>query len=112
MDQRIEFTRSRFYKKNDNCYVEQKNNSVIRATVGYLRYEGPEACRVLHEIYDSLRLLVNFFHPSAKLNEKTGNGSKASKRYDTPKTPYQRVIDSDAVSPEVKEVLCSSSHFG
>jgi len=104
-EQCIEFTRSRFYKKNDNCYVEQKNNSVIRATVGYLRYEGPQACRILNEIYDSLRLLVNFFHPSAKLTQKTRNGSKVSKRYDTPKTPYQRVLDSDAVSPEVKQTL-------
>jgi len=36
----ITFTRrSRPYKKNDSCYVEQKNWSIVRRTVGYLRYE-------------------------------------------------------------------------
>ena len=36
----IIFTRSRSYKKNDNCFVEQKNDSVVRRIVGYYRFEG------------------------------------------------------------------------
>lgn len=104
-DQSIEFTRSRFYRKNDNCHIEQKNNAVIRHTVGYLRYEGADACEILNEVYDSLRLLVNFFYPSAKLIEKTRRGSQVHKRYDTPKTPYQRVLENTHIEATVKQQL-------
>lgn len=34
-ENKITFTRGRKYKKNDNCYVEQKNYSIVRQFVGY-----------------------------------------------------------------------------
>ena len=37
-DEKITFTRSRSYKKNDSCHVEQKNGNVVRRLVGYDRY--------------------------------------------------------------------------
>lgn len=101
----FEFTRSRFYKKNDNCYAEQKNDTVVRRWVGYLRYEGEEHCPLLNELYDTLRLLVNFFYPQRKLIEKQRLGSKVRKRYDTPQTPYQRVMASEAVDEQKKSAL-------
>jgi len=35
----LKFTRSRPNKKNDNAYIEQKNWTYVRKTVGYLRYD-------------------------------------------------------------------------
>ena len=101
----IEFTRSRPYRKNDNCFVEQKNNSVVRRYAGYLRYDTEEELKLLNELYRHLRLFVNFFQPSMKLIRKTRQGSKVKKTYDAPQTPYQRLLASVDVSEIVKQKL-------
>jgi hypothetical protein len=101
----ITFTRARGYHKNDNCYVEQKNYTVVRRSVGYMRHDTSEELEVVNNLYKSLRLYVNFFTPSMKMLEKTRDGAKVSKRYDTPSTPYQRVMRSSYVSVEAKERL-------
>ncbi len=69
--QKITFTRSRPYRKNDNCFVEQKNSSVVRRTVGYARHDTPEELELLNELYSRLRLYTNYFQPVMKLVEKT-----------------------------------------
>lgn len=99
---RITFTRSRAYRKNDNCYVEQKNYSIVRKAVGYVRYDTDEEVACLNELYRHLRLFTNFFQPVMKLVKKTRVGSKVKKTYDTPQTPYQRVLDSSHVPEERK----------
>lgn len=104
----IIFTRSRPYRKNDSCFVEEKNNSVIRRSVGYARFESEEALCALNALYDRLRLLVNFFFPSVKLLEKSRDGSKLYRKYDAPTTPYQRLLASDKVSVEAKQLLTST----
>ena len=38
--ERIELTRCRPYRKNDQAHVEQKNGEIVRRMVGYRRYEG------------------------------------------------------------------------
>lgn len=101
----ITFTRSRPYKKNDQAHVEEKNGSVIRNLIGYDRYEGLEATQALNDVYDCLRLWVNFFQPSMKLVEKHRVGSKVHKKYDQPQTPYQRVQASPDTSDENKLAL-------
>ncbi len=101
----ITFTRSRPYKKNDQAYVEQKNWSVVRQFVGYDRFEGRVAYRRLESLHNVLHLYINFFQPVMKLTTKERVGSKVQKRYDTAKTPYQRVLDSDQVADEVKHRL-------
>lgn len=98
----ITFTRSRPYRKNDTCYVEQKNWSIVRRYAGYGRYEGEAACQCLNELYSVLREYVNFFLPSMKLVEKTRDGARVRRRYDTPKTPYRRVLESPDVPRAVK----------
>ena len=92
-DKKITFTRSRPYRKNDGCFVEQKNWSVVRQNVGYLRYDTDAEVVVLNELYGHLRLYVNFFQPQMKLVEKTRTGAKVHKRYDRARTPYQRLFD-------------------
>ena len=96
----ITFTRSRPYRKNDNCFVEQKNNSLVRRTVGYLRYDTDEELAKLNELYENLNLSVNFFYPSMKLIEKMRKGSKVKKKYDVPRTPCQRLLESEYI-PEI-----------
>ncbi|MCR4397757.1 MAG: ISNCY family transposase, partial [Firmicutes bacterium] len=101
----VTFTRSRAGKKNDNCYVEQKNWSVVRRLAGYGRLETDKELNVLNQIYDVARLYHNFFQPSLKLLSKERLGAKVIKRYDEAKTPYQRALASDQVEQNVKERL-------
>jgi hypothetical protein len=102
LDEQITFTRSRPYKKNDQAHVEQKNWSVVRHTVGYDRWETEQELALLQSIYDDLRLYINFFQPSFKLIAKERIGNKTIKRYDTAKTPYQRVLERNDISLEAK----------
>ena len=94
----ITFTRSRSYKKNDSCYVEQKNWSMVRRLVGYDRYNSHAALEVLNHLYTVLRLYVNFFQPTMKLVAKTRQGAKVHKVYDTASTPYQRLLESGVLT--------------
>lgn len=104
-ENKITFTRARPYRKNDNCFVEQKNYSVVRRAVGYRRHDTEEELGVLNQLYDHLRLYTNFFQPVMKLIEKTRTGSKVKKRYDRARTPYKRVVESGFVPQQAKEVL-------
>jgi len=104
-EQKITFTRSRPYQKNDNCFVEQKNYSVVRKSVGYMRYDTEAELILLNKLYSYLRLYTNFFQPSMKLIEKTRIGSKIKKRYDTPTTPYRRLLDSSTIEQKTKTEL-------
>lgn len=101
----ITFTRTRAYRKNDNCFVEQKNYSVVRRNVGYLRYDTEDELKTLNELYKYLRLYTNFFQPVMKLKEKTRIGSKVIKRYDMARTPYRRVVESKYIDGAVKRKL-------
>jgi len=101
----ITFTRSRAGNKNDGCYVEQKNWSIVRRTVGYARYDTDEEVDILNQIYDVLRLYVNMFQPVAKLISKERQGAKVKKIYDTPRTPCQRLLESPDIPEEVKVQL-------
>jgi hypothetical protein len=103
--EKITFTRSRPYRKNDSCFVEQKNYSIVRRAVGYLRYDTEEELGTLNALYRHLRLYTNFFQPTMKLIEKTRIGSKVIKKYDKPLTPYRRVLACPDVSAEDKQAL-------
>ena len=98
LEEKITFTRSRPYRKNDQAHVEQKNWSVVRHTVGYDRLESEEEQLLLDEIYADLRFYVNFFQPVLKLVEKKYVDGKVIKKYDQAITPYRRVLASDNVA--------------
>ena len=99
------FTRSRSHKKNDNCFVEQKNDSVVRRIVGYYRFEGEAARMVMADLYEQYNKLVNFFFPSMKIISKQRIDAKVIKKYDAAKTPYCRLMESSDVSEAVKADL-------
>lgn len=99
----LRFSRSRPYKKNDNCYVEQKNWFSIRKNLGYLRFDTKEEIDLLNDLYrNELRLYNNFFLPRMKLKEKIRMGSKVHRKYYPAKTPYQYLMESDQI-PEAKK---------
>jgi len=101
----ITFTRSRAYRKNDSCFVEQKNYSIVRRAVGYLRYDTGEELGLLNELYLYLGYYTNYFQPVVKLIEKTRNGSRVIKKYDAATTPYRRVLGHEDITGNIKEQL-------
>ena len=103
--EQITFTRSRPSKKNDNCYVEQKNWTMVRKTVGYLRYETEDELLLLNQLYSLLRLYTNFFQPVTKLVFKERVNSKVKKHYDEAKTPLMRVLDASSIDDSIKQSL-------
>lgn len=102
----VQLTRSRSYRKDDNAHVEQKNWTHVRQWFGYHRLEKQRIVPLMNKLYTAeWRLFHNFFCPSVKLIEKKRVASKTIKRYDMPKTPYQRVLESPEVSSARKQAL-------
>src|SRR5882757_5334124 len=104
-EQKLEVTRSRAYKKNDQAFVEQKNGAVVRRLMGYGRFDGLETARTMGRLYAAARRYVNFFQPSFKLKDKRREGAKVIKRYHAPSTPYQRALAHPKVTAVVKKRL-------
>lgn len=89
--QRLQFTRGRPYKKDDNAHIEQKNWTHVRKLLGYVRYDSAAALTAINAVYADLRLLQNLFLPSVKLQRKERVGARVRRRYDAPQTPLDRV---------------------
>jgi hypothetical protein len=103
--QKITFTRGRAGKKNDGCFVEQKNYSVVRRAVGYARYDSPAQQRLLNTLYAHLRLYTNYFQPVMKLVSKERIGAKVKKTYDPPQTPYRRLLAAPGITQPMRQRL-------
>ncbi|MCK4558328.1 MAG: integrase [Calditrichia bacterium] len=100
------FTRARAYHKNDNAHIEGKNWTHIRQYLGYQRFENIELVDMLNDLYTKeWNLYFNFFIPYVKLVDKQRVGSKIIKKHDTPKTPFQRILESEQVSEKIKSKL-------
>jgi hypothetical protein len=110
---KIAFTRSRPYKKDDNAHIEQKNRTHVRQILGYLRYDTMPVIDAINELYKhELRIFQNYFQPSVKLIKKITIGSKVKKIYDDPKTPFQRLINSQkGHTPAVNDFYNLAKHF-
>ena len=104
-DQRIQLSRSRPYRKNDNAWVEQKNWTHVRKVVGYGRFDNTTELRLLNDIYAVLRLYTNFFLPTIKLASKTRVKGRIKRTYGQPRTPYQRVMESQQVPHKTRQQL-------
>jgi hypothetical protein len=104
--EKLEFTRSRPSRKNDNAYIEQKNWTHVRKILGYLRYDSFAELRIINDLYrGDLRLYKNFFQPVMKLKSKERIGGSVKRKYDIPKTPYQRLMDSGQISEQTRKQL-------
>src|SRR3979411_1093273 len=104
-EQKLEVTRSRAYKKNDQAFVEQKNGAVVRRLMGYGRFDGVETVRVMGRPHAAARLYVTFFQPSFKLKEKRREGAKVIKRFHPPSTPDERALAHPKLAETVKQRL-------
>jgi hypothetical protein len=105
-DEPVEFTRSRPYRKNDNAHVEQKNWTHVRQLFGYHRLDNTDMIKYMNALYrKEWSQYQNFFIPNSKLISKERVGAKYKKIYDTPKTAYQRVLESSFVDDTAKEKL-------
>ncbi len=104
--EKIIFTRSRSYHKNDQAHIEGKNYESVRRVVGYGRIEDPTLVDMWNDIYQNEhRLLTNFFYPTMKLKDKKRVDAKIIKHHGVARTPYERILASPTVSEETKQRL-------
>lgn len=105
----MSISRSRFYRKNDNAHVEQKNGSVVRELFGELRLDcqdlEPDLMRLEAEWSD----YCNFFRPTkmiiAKTKKPDGKGYIRKYQPGGPRTPYQRVLESGVLDEDSAKAL-------
>jgi transposase InsO family protein len=91
-ENKIVFTRSRPYKKDDNAHIEQKNWTNVRKLLGWDRYDSEESLNLINDLYrNEIRIYLNLFMPSVKLIKSERIGSRIRKMYDKPKTPFERL---------------------
>src|SRR5579863_703399 len=103
----IHMTRGRPYRKNDQAYVEQKNGAIVRRLIGYGRYSSPAALQQLARVYRLTRQYGNFFQPVSKVIAKVRIGARVIKRYDTARTPYQRLMAADTLDATQRRALAA-----
>lgn len=105
-EEKIEYTRSRPNHSNDNMHVEERNGHVIRRIVGYQTLNCPEAAIALNKLYDVLTPYLLHFVAVRRQTSKEKLHSKYKRTYEkVAKTPYRRILEHEAVLPEVKQRL-------
>ena len=106
----LHLSRSRPWQKNDNRFVEQKNQSLVRAYLGFDRLDTLLHVELVNQLYDKMWLYYNFFQPVLHTAEKTmqtaeGQRPHLKRRYDTAQTPFERVCATKAMTPERQQRL-------
>jgi len=106
----IPLSRSRPYAKNDNRFVEQKNDTLVRAYFGYDRLDTVTQTELLNHVYQAMGLYHNFFQPVMRLKEKImvsqpGRPTRVRRRFHPAQTPFDRVCDSGALNGEARRRL-------
>jgi hypothetical protein len=94
----VTLSRSRPYQKNDNRFVEQKNDTLVRAYVGYDRLETVAQRDLLNRLYEQLWLYYNFFQPVLHLIAKERRADRLIRKWDDAQTPYQRLVATGALN--------------
>jgi hypothetical protein len=101
-ENKTEFTKSRADHSNDNCFVEQKNFATVRKIVGYFRYEGEDARDALQAVWNVYDLLLNLYYPCMRLERMERLGARKIRHYDKARTPFQRIMERQDVSQDIK----------
>jgi hypothetical protein len=103
----LALSRSRPFQKNDNRFVEENNFSLVRAYLGYQRWDSIAQVKLLHQLYDQLWLYHNFFQPVMRLKQKSHpDGRSSCKRvYDLAQTPFDRLCAKGTLSAETQRQL-------
>ncbi len=108
---KLTFTRSRPFNKNDGAHVEQENWTHVRELVGCLGFDTTEELELLNAIWELDGRFSNHLLAQQKLIERRREGSKVIKRYDRAKTPVERAIAS-GVLPAAKVAALSKMTTG
>jgi hypothetical protein len=103
----LTLSRSRPYQKNDNRFVEQKNDTLVRAYLGDRRLDTPAQCDALNGLYAEMGVYYNLFQPVLHLIEKQVVAGKLTRRWDEAQTPYQRLVATDILTPNVAQGLAA-----
>jgi hypothetical protein len=101
----LQLSRSRPYQKNDNRFVEQKNDTLVRAYLGQARLDTAEQCAALNVLYDQLWAYYNLFQPVLHLVEKTHDGTRVRRRWDDAQTPFARLLATNILDRPTRERL-------
>ncbi len=102
----ITMTRSEPYKKNDNMCIEERNNSIARRHLGYVRLDNYLLLELAREILCIACLIHNHFRPIRRMITKTRIGAKWHRVYEkVAKTAYARVLEQDSLPKEMQEQL-------
>jgi hypothetical protein len=103
----LSLSRSRPYHKNDNRFVEQKNDTLVRAYFGPMRLDTPAQCQAMNAIYDQMWLFYNLFQPVMHLTAKEIRDGKCKRCWDEAKTPYRRLLEKEVLADEAKARLAA-----
>lgn len=103
----LRLSRSRPYQKNDNRFVEQKNDTLVRAYLGQARLETAEQGAALNALYDQMWVYYNLFQPVLHLVEKIADGSRVRRRWDDAATPYARLLAATTLETDTREQLAT-----
>ena len=109
----VTLSRSRPFHKNDNRFVEQKNSTLVRAYLGPSRFDTAAQTQAINQLYEKMWLYYNFFQPVMRLTEKTtdrwplaeGQPLRIKRRFDSARTPFDRLCETDAISEQQREQL-------
>ena len=101
----LQLSRSRPYQKNDNRFVEQKNDTLVRAYLGQARLDTAEQCTALNALYDQMWVYYNLFQPVLHLVEKTHDGVRTRRRWDDAQTPLARVLATNTLASAARDRL-------
>lgn len=102
---RIDQTRSRSGKKNDNAFIEERNGHIVRKWIGYERYDTKAHVDALNAVYERLDLFLNHFQATRRCVKRERVGARYVRVYDTPQTPYARARAHQKISKLHKEKL-------
>ena len=97
----LKLSRSRPYQKNDNRFVEQKNDTLVRQYFGTIRLDTPEQVKAMNVLYEKMWLYYNFFQPVMHLQEKLCQGDKVIRHWDQAQTPFQRLMATGQLEGEL-----------
>jgi len=104
--EKIAMTRSEPNKKNDNMYIEERNNTIPRRHVGYARLDDASLVPLVCEILETACLIHNYFRPVKRMLTKERRGAKWHRTFEKKsKTPYTRVLENAIIPQEVKDTL-------
>jgi hypothetical protein len=102
------FTRARPYKKNDQATIESKNNHLVRRYGFYHRYDTATELALLNELWSLVNDRLNFLTPTKKpVGWTTDTVGRRKRVYDTPRSPYQRLLTAQVLSPAQQTELAA-----